>query len=238
MQKLISDNHWLRTKPVAHRGLHDLLKKRPENTLAAFEKAKDEGFPIELDVRLAKGGVPVVFHDSNTLRLIGKYKKINNLTLLQLKDLKIRNTKEYVPALSEVLKLIDGKVPIMIEIKNFLMPGKLEDETIKLLRSYKGEVALASFNPLVVRFLHKNYPEYLNGLIIPRFEQFLIKPLYNFTSFKFVFAQTNWGFSKSFKSFCKDKNLPVLAWTVKSKAQEKNARKFAGNIVFEGYTPL
>ena len=115
MKSRINKGHWLLEKPVAHRGLHN--KEFGENSLSAYKNAIEKGYPIEMDVQLSKDGVLFCYHDDFMERVTGKKANINDLTAEEIKQLKILNTKDGVPTFEEFLALVDGKVPLMIEIK-------------------------------------------------------------------------------------------------------------------------
>lgn len=99
---------------IAHRGLHDNQNGIPENSLSAFKKAVNIGYAIENDIHLSSDGEVVVFHDDNILRMCGINKKINNMTLGEIKELRLLNTSETIPTLKECLDVVDGKVPLLI----------------------------------------------------------------------------------------------------------------------------
>ena len=101
----------------AHRGLHDLSAGIPENSMKAFQRAIDKGFGMEMDVQLSSDGYPVVFHDSTLTRMCGVDKRVNELTLRELKELTLADTQEQIPTFQEFLDLVRGQVPLIIEIK-------------------------------------------------------------------------------------------------------------------------
>lgn len=155
---------WLRSTPVAHRGLHDEVLE--ENTLPAFSAAIAEGYAIELDVNLTKDGVPVVIHDNELKRLMGLDARVSDMYLDDLKKERLKRSGEKVPTLDEALDLIAGQVPVLIEIKNFGMPGRLESAVLSALEGYSGEYALQSFNPLVCRWFARRDESLVVGLIL------------------------------------------------------------------------
>ncbi len=243
MKKIISLDHWLRTRPIAHRGLHDISEGRPENTLAAFEQACNKGFPIELDVRITLDGQAIVFHDFSLKRLTGINKWVSNVSANTLTKIKILDTEERIPLLSEVLELVNGRVPILIEIKRNLLPGIFENAVIKSLREYKGKFAILSFNPIALRYIHNRAPEYISGINIGRVEKLflhtnLFNRFINNVSFPhFISYSMNGGVPYYSASFYRSMDLPILAWTVSSKEDEVRARGFADNIIFEKFIP-
>ena len=161
----MKQNQWLKTH-LAHRGLYSKDQSIPENSLAAFIKAKDLGFGSELDVSLSKDGHLMVFHDDDLHRMCGIELKLSDLTLQELQSYGLKNTQAHIPSLVEVLSLINGEVPLMIEVK----PTQLKRETViklkECLKNYVGHVALVSFDPYLVLEFKKQMPEKMRGLIM------------------------------------------------------------------------
>ena len=141
---------WLVNTYIAHKGLHD--EESPENSLSAFQKAIDKNYAIELDVRLLSDNTVVVFHDEKISRMTSGDKYVNSLTKEELKDYPLLNSKEVIPTFEEVLNLVNGQVPILIEIKNDGNVGDLEKQVLKLLKEYNGEFAVQSFNPYTIEW--------------------------------------------------------------------------------------
>lgn len=135
-------------KYIAHRGLHSELV--PENSLTAFRLAVEKCLSIELDVRLTKDCRIVVFHDNDLMRMCGIEGKVFDYTYEQLSAFKLKNSDEKIPLLSEVLKTVDGKVPLLIELKGGAPFGELESRVDHMMKKYKGEFAVQSFNPFSV----------------------------------------------------------------------------------------
>ena len=101
----------------AHRGLHNLNEGVPENSMKAFRLAVEKGYGIELDVQLSADGIPVVFHDNTLARMCGVNRRVRELTLAELKALSLGGTKEQIPTFQEFLEMVDGRVPLIVEIK-------------------------------------------------------------------------------------------------------------------------
>lgn len=141
-----------KNKIIAHRGLHN--NYIVENTLLAFLKAVEKDYAVELDIRLLKDGIVVVYHDINLKRLTGINKVIESCTLKDISNIKI-NDKYCIPTLEQVLKLINGKVPIYIDVKGNIGNYKLEEKLLDLLKEYRGEIFIQSFNPKTIRWLRK-----------------------------------------------------------------------------------
>ncbi len=147
----------------AHRGLHS--EGAPENSLSAFAEAVACGYAIELDIRLSRDGELVVFHDDTLTRVTGIDKRVDELTLAELKELRLLGTDERIPTFSEVLALVDGRVPLLVEIKEDIFKYKVTEEAVKKLREYKGEFIVESFNPLALARFRKLYPEVPLGIL-------------------------------------------------------------------------
>jgi glycerophosphoryl diester phosphodiesterase len=110
---------WLRETPVAHRGLHDQAAGVPENSLAAFRAAADAGYAMEFDVRLSADGIVMVFHDAKLKRLTGRPGLVAETPSAALRQLHLHGTGETIPTLTQVLQVIAGRVPLLIEVKNY-----------------------------------------------------------------------------------------------------------------------
>ena len=148
---------------LGHRGI---CAKYPENTILAFQKAIELGVDgIELDVHLSKDKEVMVFHDGSLKRMTGCDKGIHELTYAELSELRLAGTDEKIPTLREVLELVGGKVPLLIELKGESTDTSLCPEVAKLLREYKGSYCIESFNPLLLGEMRKHLPEAYYGLL-------------------------------------------------------------------------
>lgn len=145
----------------AHRGLHG--DGVPENSLAAFSRAVDMGFGIELDVQLSADGEVMVFHDYTLQRMTGCGQKLAQLTTAQLQELPLAGSDQTIPTLRQVLELVDGRVPLLIELKGEDLNTSLCQKTAGLLRGYCGAYCIESFNPLLVRAMKKQLPDAFYG---------------------------------------------------------------------------
>ena len=218
---------------IAHRGLHD--EKNPENSIGAFKKAIRKGYIIELDVHLLRDNTVVVFHDDSLYRMTKRKSKIKDFTYDEIKDIKLLDSKYCIPKLEDVLKLVDGKVPLIIELKYDLKVGLLEKEVVKLLDNYNGEFCVKSFSPLSVLWFKKKRPNYIRGLLIgysnrtlkqkffhSRFIYFLCKP--DFISCNYMIP------NKKVDRY--RKKGPVIAWTVRNDLNFLRYRKKFDNLLF------
>ena len=148
---------------IAHRGLHKADKTVPENSLAAFRDAVEGGYGVEFDVHITKDGHLVVFHDDDTRRMCGVDAKVEELSLAELQKLYLAGSGERIPSLGEVLAVIDGKVPIILEIKRGGRNEELCRRVHEMLMCYKGKVCIESFDPFIVRWWYKNAPDFFRG---------------------------------------------------------------------------
>lgn len=237
-------NSWLVEYPIAHRGLHD--KTHPENSISAYEQAINEGYAIELDVRLISDGTVIVFHDESLSRLTDNDGYIKFLTKADLDILKLKDSKEKIPTFEEVLKFVDGRVPLLIEIKNEGKVGQLEKTVIDMLKDYKGQYAIQAFNPFVLEYFYKHAPEiprgqlagYLKDTKLSFVKKFALKRMLlnkkvshpDFISYEA--KQLPNRFVRKYKK------LPLLAWTVKSQSEYLKVVKYCDNIIFEGFEPV
>lgn len=232
---------WFCKYKLAHRGLHN--EKYPENSLGAFENACKNGFGIELDIRLLKDGTPVVFHDRNAFRMCSIDKNINEITIDELEQFHLSKTEYTIPTLKQVLELIDGKAPLMIELKPVKKDEKIEKIVYSLLKDYKGEFAIKSFNPLTMMWFKKHAPEVLRGMLssyfdgiqLPFLYKLIIKKLYMFNLVKPDFI--SYSHNDLPNKYVKKRDVPVIAWTINSPEMEKEVLQKADNIVFENYIP-
>lgn len=147
----------------AHRGLHG--KDVPENSLLAFELAAREGHGIELDVQLSADREVMVFHDYTLVRMTGCDKKLCEMSAKELKELRLKGTDESIPTFREVLELIDGRVPLLVELKGESADSSLCPKVAELLRGYKGDYCIESFNPILLSKMRKELPDAYRGLL-------------------------------------------------------------------------
>ena len=147
----------------AHRGLHSEDQSIPENSLKAFELAAEAGYGMELDVQLSKDGAVVVMHDDTLDRACGVAARVDELDLAELRKLPLFGTEERIPLFSEVLALVNGRTPLIVELKNGPRNDELCEKTWELLRKYNGAYCIESFNPLIVAWFRFHAPSVLRG---------------------------------------------------------------------------
>ena len=234
---------WLVETPIAHRGLHS--KAVPENSLAAFSKAIEKGYAIEFDVHMLADGTLVAFHDESLARMTGNDGYIKYLNKSDLKSLTLKGTKETIPTLEEILKLVDGKVPLLIEVKNPYKVGKIEQAVIDALKNYKGEYAVQSFNPYSLAYFKKHAPQIVRGQLSGSFKgeklSFFKKMVLKRMKLNKKVSEPhfiNYEAAALPNAYVKKyKDLPLLAWVVRSKEEYLKVVKHCDNVVFENFDP-
>lgn len=234
---------WLVETPIAHCGLHG--KGVPENSLAAISKAIEKGYACEIDVHLLADNTVAVFHDESLARMTGNDGYLKYLSREDLKALKLKDSKETIPTLNEVLELVAGRIPLLIEIKNPHKVGKLEQAVIDILKKYKGEYAIQSFNPFSLAYFKEHAPNMLRGQLAGLFKKEKMSWLRKFALKRMLlnkkFSQPHFiayeacGIPNRFIRAYKD--LPLLAWTVTSKEEYMRVVKYCDNVIFEGFEP-
>ncbi|MBQ8907337.1 MAG: glycerophosphodiester phosphodiesterase [Clostridia bacterium] len=151
----------LMSAAYAHRGLWG--KRLAENSLSAFRAAVEAGVGIELDVQLSADGEVVVFHDDHLGRVTGENARVREKTAKELAALSLSGTGEGVPTLKEVLAVVDGKVPLLVELKSDYARTLLCEKTAAILDTYKGPYMIESFHPLIVRWFRRHRPAVVRG---------------------------------------------------------------------------
>ena len=152
----------------AHRGLHH-KPTVPENSLAAFKAAVESGYAIELDVHLMRDGNIAVIHDSSLKRTAGYDVKIEDLTIPDLEKFKLEESNEKIPTLNQVLELVDGRVPLLVEIKTENNCAAVTEKTVQILSEYKGDYLIESFDPRCILWLKKHAPDIVRGQLTQNF---------------------------------------------------------------------
>jgi glycerophosphoryl diester phosphodiesterase len=166
----MKDLSWLKTYHIAHRGLHTKDLSVPENSLKAFRLAMEKGYALELDLNILKDDTIIVFHDNNLKRVVGVDAHMSTLTYDQIKDLTLNDTKEHIPTLDALLELVNGQVPLLIELKPFGNINKFCELVYHRLKAYQGTFAIFSFHPGIVKWFKKNAPDIARGQISKYFE--------------------------------------------------------------------
>ncbi|MEX0327117.1 MAG: glycerophosphodiester phosphodiesterase family protein [Ruegeria sp.] len=237
--------------PIAHRALHDVADSRPENSRAAILAAVQAGYGIEIDLQMTSDSRAVVFHDYDMERLTGQPGPIRQVTAGQAAETALLNADDGIPTLDEVLELVAGKVPLLIEFKDqdgAMGPdiGPLEQDAVRALQGYEGPVALMSFNPNSVAELARLAPHLPRGLVTcsyqPKVELLPRKvcdrlrdiPDFDRVGASFISHEVA-DLDRPRVAELKARGVPILSWTIRSPEQETEARKIADNVTFEGY---
>jgi hypothetical protein len=147
----------------AHRGLHDNARGVPENSMAAFQKAVQAGYGIELDVRETRDHVLVVHHDETLERSCGDSRRVCDVPLAELQQLSLFKTSEHIPTFDEVLSLVNGQVPLIVELKTDFYNHSLPQTVYQCLSQYNGAYCIESFDPFAVRWYRKNARSVVRG---------------------------------------------------------------------------
>ncbi len=233
--KKLNDN-WIYNLPIAHRGLHN--ETFPENTEGAFLNAIANGYAIETDVQMTLDGVLVCYHDDNLKRGTNIDKDIRECTYEKIKNLKVFNSEYGILTFKEFLSLVDGKTPLMIEIKNQKYKG-VEEKIISEIKDYKGEFAFKSFNPFIIKNISKLLPSVPVGILLTqeyipsqsKFANEFLSRLWCRFIMKFDFLSVR--VKELEKIYRKIKKYNIISWTINSDEKLKIAEKYAKNIVFE-----
>jgi glycerophosphoryl diester phosphodiesterase len=155
--------------PIAHRALHDRSAGRPENSPAAIRAAVEAGYAIEIDVQGTRDGQAVVFHDEWMERLTEATGFVKDYTAAELGRIALRHGTDTIPTLPQVLAIVAGRVPLLIEIKDQTdrmaeTDGRLEAAVARDLQGYSGRVAVMSFNPHAVANMARLAPDIPRGI--------------------------------------------------------------------------
>lgn len=243
---------WLVARPIAHRGLHDRLAGRPENTIAAARAAIAGNYAIECDVQISADGEAMVFHDAALGRLAGVADPVAAMRAADLRGLSVAGTAETIPTLPDFLAEIAGRTPLVVEVKSSYSGDlALTRRVAEVLSAYAGPVAVKSFDPQVVAALRGLVPDAIPRGIVGETNQddpayaALTDSARRRLSDLLHIAETR----PDFVSWRVDDlpcaathlarvlgHLPVMAWTVRTEAQRRLAQAHADQMVFEGFS--
>lgn len=234
----------------AHRGLHDNASEAPENSMAAFEKAVEKGFGIELDVQLTKDKIPAVFHDFTLKRVCGAEGKVADYTYDELQQFRLCNSEQKIPRFEDFLKMVDGRVPLIIEYK---IPGgntEVCPVADRILQNYKGVYCIESFNPLGLIWYRKNRKEILRGQLADNFirtgEKEFPKLLYfvlhhlllNFLTKPDFIAYNHNCYRDVSRQLCRYLyGCLSVAWTIKDQKALEARREDFDLFIFDSFLP-
>lgn len=235
----------LTTEYYAHRGLHDNADDAPENSMPAFQKAVEEGYGIELDVQLTKDRIPVVFHDETLNRVCGVDGRVRDYTYEELQQFNLCQSGEKIPLFKDFLEMVNGRVPLVIEIKIHENAAVVCSITDALIRQYKGPYCIESFDPRALLWYKKNRPEVIRGQLSSCFREngreSLVKFLVHYMLLNFlgrpdfIAYDHRHASNLSRRLCCNVFGALSIAWTIKSPEELKKARKSFKKFIFEGF---
>lgn len=237
-----NDISWLLTEPIAHRGLHDLPNGIAENSLPAFARAVDFNFAIELDVHLLADGNIAVFHDYDLTRACGDSKAISACTAADLSTKQLFGTECKIPLLTEVLELVDGKVPLLIELKSLSRKQMLNMALAALLDGYHGHCAVQAFDPLRILWFHNNAKKMPRGQLsfgftdqaMPKLRRAMLNSqIWNKLTRPDLIAYNVDTLTDNVLAKIRRQKIPLLLWTVNTPDKLKQAAPMCDNIIFE-----
>ncbi|WP_019953473.1 glycerophosphodiester phosphodiesterase family protein [Yoonia vestfoldensis] len=239
-------------RPIAHRALHDRKAGRVESSMAAIKAAIAAGYGIEIDVQLSSDGQAMVFHDDMLDRLTAQSGPVRARSRAELEKIALKDDTGTIPALADVLALVAGQVPLLIEIKDQdgrMGPdvGPLETATCAALANYAGDVALMSFNPHSIAACRTIAPAIARGLVTSAYDPVFWPELtpaicdhlrgipdYDRVGACFI-SHEALDLARPRVAEIKATGAPVLCWTIRSAIAEAQAREIADNVTFEGY---
>jgi len=238
--------------PLAHRGLHDAVRGRIENSRDAVAAACAAGYGIEIDVQLTADGAALVFHDTELDRLTTKSGPVRARSLAELQALPLRGGQDGPPELSEVAAFVAGRVPLLVELKD--QSGTFGPESEALAAAVAGalegrtdNVAVMSFNPHTVQHLARLLPHVPRGLTTMDFshkkgldaaQRAALNEIATFEAVGAAFvSHDHCSLHMSALDRLRARAVPILTWTIRSPAEAAEALKHADNITFEGFEP-
>lgn len=241
---------WLTARPVAHRGLHG--NGVAENSLSAARAAIDANYGIEVDLQLASDGEVIVFHDKTLDRLTAGSGEVAARTAAELKSIKLKVSNDTIPSLDDLLQLVAGRVPLVLELKSkWDGDTKLAETVVSRLAAYQGPVAVMSFDPDLVVALRKFSPGLPRGIVA---ERWYLHPEWKFLSFwrkRYLglllhFMRTKPHFV-AYAQFDMPAlapligrhvfGIPLLTWTVRLDRERARVSKWVDQIIFEHIRP-
>ncbi len=243
------------SRPFAHRGLHDVRDDRPENGLAAFAAAIDQGYAIELDVQASADGEAMVFHDYELDRLTETTGRIDAQPTDALRAMPLLGGGT-IPDLAEALHLVAGRAPVLVEIKDqsgSFGPGHgaLERRVCDVVHaSAHPEICtIMSFNPHSVIAVRDYAPEIPRGLVsydfehphdahVPADHRKALADLHFFDEAEADFISYGaTGLTAPPVVALRRQGIPVFSWTIRTAEQARAALDHCDQITFEGFLP-
>lgn len=247
----MAELYWLK-RPIAHRGLHDAAKGIVENSASSVRAAMGAGLAVEVDLQCAADHMPVVFHDETLDRLTSETGPVAARDAAALSRIPLRNSADCILSLPALLALVNGHVPLLLEVKStWARDGKFEANIAKMLEAYPGPVAVMSFDPYSVAAFRQVAPLIPRGLVAERFDdprywshlsvwqRLAMRNLltsaiawphfiaYDIRALPALAPLIAWGLF----------GMPLITWTVRSKDERERALRYADAMIFEGIVP-
>lgn len=238
------DRSQFRGVHYAHRGLFDNQSDSPENSLSAFQKAVENGYGIEFDVQLSKDKIPVVFHDLSLKRMCGIEGNICDYTLQELQMMKLKDSEQTIPTLEQVLEVVGGKVPLIIEYKMDIVDTLVCELGNAILENYSGVYCIESFHPWAVKWYKENRPDILRGQLSENyandpekyqgFQFWIMKNLLtNFLTRPDFIAYKHSDANVFSRKVCTWLGALPVAWTIKNQDDYENAKASYELFIFD-----
>jgi glycerophosphoryl diester phosphodiesterase len=247
----MAELYWLK-RPIAHRGLHDAAKGIAENSVSSVRAAMGAGLAVEVDLQCAANHMPVVFHDATLDRLTAETGPVASRSADALSKIPLRNSADSILSLPALLALVNGHVPLILEVKStWTREGLFERNIAMLLEAYPGPVAVMSFDPYCVAAFREAAPLLPRGLVAERFDDrrhwsglsfwqrlqmrhlltaAIARP--NFIAYDISALPALAPLIAKFLF-----GLPLLAWTVRTAEERERALRYADAMIFEGIAP-
>ena len=230
----------------AHRGLHDNHSDAPENSMKAFKKAVDAGYGIEMDIQLTKDKIPVVFHDETLNRMCGVEGKVWEFTYEELQKLTLAESDERIPKFEDVLALVDGKVPLIVEYKLDVPSTEVCEIADPMLQAYNGIYCIESFHPYAVKWYREHRPEVIRGQLSQDFskqEKYKVKFIYWLLSILLTNVLTRPDFiaynhkdaDMFSRKVCSLMGALPVAYTIKSQEEYEKAKDQFELFIFDSF---
>ncbi len=241
---------WLTARPITHRGLHDRVHGIIENSPSAFAGAMRRDYAIECDLQISADGEAIVFHDNGLDRLTLESGPVAAVTARELRKIALKDSKDHIPTLADLLEQVRGRTPLVIEMKSHWDGDlRIARRAVEVLSGYDGPCALMSFDPDLIEHARELAPALPRGIVADR----VADPYWTVLDLARRLELRNMGHlprtrphflsydvtglpSPASRLF-REAGLPVICWTVRDEATRARALNWADQITFEGFFP-
>ncbi len=246
IRRVSLDHSWLLQHPIAHRGFH-WIENLDENSREAFELGIQKNSPMECDLHLSRDGEVIVHHDSNLLRMTGMDREIGEMSAHELREIKTHRSEFGIMSLIDLLDLVHGQVPLVLEVKRTLKRPLLEKRVLEILVDYKGDYSLQSFHPKALMYLRKEKTDLnigllsgedsLNHLWLPT--RILLQSMSFVSRINPTYIGFEWSglHRRAPQEMRKNRGIPLISWTVNDQKSLGVSRLLADNIIYENIDP-